>query len=270
METIEVQVQPHVKEGSNNKIDKDVQLIFRPINLMQTVLLNPKYHIKDGLIFPNNNSNKLIIKVHVVSLAILYFLRLIFLIFVYYKSNMFSYLVFNFLYDCIFRCVGLATNFVINVKKTTKNVQFVLSFQQAHRLLSNVSCDNHFIKRSWMSIAAIFAFYFVLIVYIFFILTHGQWDIFMNVTVKLMFDINIVYVLRLVKLLRDKLVLWNTQFLLAQKNGCSRLHSTGLFHAYVQILQCYNIIQDVYNGPVSFIWYYFYGISRQTSIWVTC
>ncbi|KAF9410601.1 hypothetical protein HW555_010368, partial [Spodoptera exigua] len=50
-------------------------------------------------------------------------------------------------------------------------------------------------------------------------------------------------------LLTDKVGLWNTQLLLIKNTGCSRLHSIHLFRAYVQILQCYEIILDVYEGP---------------------
>ncbi|KAH9644369.1 hypothetical protein HF086_006397 [Spodoptera exigua] len=38
-----------------HKIDKEVRQALRPINLMQNLVLNPRYQIKNDVILPNNN-----------------------------------------------------------------------------------------------------------------------------------------------------------------------------------------------------------------------
>lgn len=237
-------------------IDKEIQLAFRPINVMQNLLLNPRYQIKNNVILPNNHAHKSLIILMTLILAIMYTFR-------FERHFIFAqgvgFLAFGTTFEYSFRSAGLLMNLLIHFKKTKRSVEFVLYFQEVHRFLKQNSVDEKILKQSWFGVACIFGIYCVILGVIVPLLIRPPWDMFINILVRLSLDINIIYALRLMKLLTDTVRLWNAQLLIAQKVGCSRLHSASLFRAYVQILKCYEIILDVYKGPVScFLFIYWF------------
>ncbi|PZC83178.1 hypothetical protein B5X24_HaOG200823 [Helicoverpa armigera] len=68
--------QPNVVDVSfPNNVDKDVQAMLFPLNLMQNVLLCPKYRIKNNIISPNSVISNVISLIATIGYIILFRLR---------------------------------------------------------------------------------------------------------------------------------------------------------------------------------------------------
>lgn len=242
-------------EISNNKLDKEVFQMLRPLNLMQILLLNPKYHIKNNLINPNNCLNKFILISGAVMFLITYIYRIMEIIlddnFRRYSTT--DFLMFASIFDFFYRCMGFFMNFMINFSQTKTEVLFVLYFQEVHRFIHNKTCLKSFIMRSWMGVAALFGFYIIFLTYVYVLFLRPPWNVMFYILIMVTLDSNLIYAIRLIKLLTNKVVLWNIKFLLIRKNGCSKQEITKMLKAYVQILKCYNFIVNIYQIRVSHI-----------------
>lgn len=241
----------NVKPESNNKVNKEVQRIFFPMNLMQILVLNPKYRIRNNFINPNNCFNKFILLCgallflashihHILDIVLDVNVR---------RYSQIRFLIFATTFDVSFNCLGFVMNLTVNLIHSKKSVLFVLHFQEVHRFLSyNTSC---IILRNWLSVASIFAFYIFITVYDNFFILKPPWKTALFKIILVSIDANLIYALRLIALLTCEIELWNYQLSLVQKNGCSKLRAAKLFQAYDKIFKCYKLIKNIYQLPVS-------------------
>lgn len=258
METLFVQVNSENHNSDlNHQIDTEVQRIFRPLNLIQVLLLNPKYHTKNNFIHPNNCFNNFILIIGLLMFTATYTYHFIEQLFDEVAVNRFTsrYLfLFMTVSDMCYRNLGFFMNFLINLSQTYEIVSFVLHFQEVHRFLDNKTSNNRFIVRSWICVLAFIGFYLFTTVYLYLILAKPAWNVVFYMMGTACFDANSIYLMRTIKLLTDKTVLWNTKLLFAQKNVCNNLLVTcleKLFRAYNQILCCYQLVTNIYQIPVS-------------------
>lgn len=243
----------NIKPELSNKVDKEVQQIFFPLNLMQIILLNPKYYIKNNFIHPNNCFNKFISVSGAISFTTLYIHILLDMML---DENLRRYTPVNFvvfasIFTILFKCLGFIINSTIHFMYSKKSVLFVLYFQEVHRFLSNAADVKRCIIINWMSVAAIFIFFIIAVTYDYVMFFKPPWNI---VLYKLIFaaqDSNLIYAIRLMKFLTDKVKLWNIHLLRIQQNGSCRLQTKKMFQAYDQTLKCYNIVRNIYQLLVS-------------------
>ena len=243
----------NIQSFSNNLVDKDVQSILQPLNLMQILVLNPKYYLKNNFIHPNNHFNKLISFLG----AVLYVSTSLYRDFaVLLDENLRRYSVINFLYfasifNSIFFCAGYIMNFIVSTVQSKKNVAFVVGFQEIHRYLNDEKNLKRSIITSSIYPAAIFAVYFILICLMFSFHTTPQFIIIFNLLSLITIDTNIIYATRLIQLLTDKVTLWNDRVLLLAKEDCNEIECKKMFQIFMQISKCYAIYKDVFQTLVS-------------------
>lgn len=237
-----------------NRIDKDVQSIFWPLNFMQIILLNPKYQVKNNIIAPNNYINNVFLISGFITCIVTSIYRIIETVFDenlirYSDSNYYFYLSAS-IFDFSVRFSGFIMNFILNFGKTKKHVLVALYFQEVHRFIKNENSNKRFILISWLSVAGIFGYYIFLMIYLYFFLfrppLYGLFYIFCIIIV----DVNTIYFISLIILLTDKVKLWNLALLLTQRNGC-RMYCKQMFLAYDKILKCYAIVKELYQVLVS-------------------
>ena len=241
------------KSALQNHIDIEIHRIFLPLDVMQMLVLRPKYHIRNNLINPNNYLNNFIVLVGTLMFLITYIWRIVevFLDDFMIRYSTVNFLLFGSLFDFIYRCIGFIMNMLIIFTQSKNSVTFVLYFQEVHRFLKDKSNIKAFILRSWIGVAFYLGYYVFIFVYLYVFFLKPPWRLIVYVLIAVTFDANLIYVIRLSKLLTDKVVLWNIQLFLIKKNGCNKENIVKMISVYDKILKCYKIIIDMYRYPVS-------------------
>lgn len=230
------------------KIDKDVQSMLFPLNLMQILVLNPKYRMKNYIISPNNCFNKFMIYFGMVAYVSGYVYRVQE---ISLDPNFRRYVTITFLYsasyfDFIFYTTGFILNCIYHITGSKKMVMFVLTYQEVHRFIKNENCFKWSVIRSWIHVALIWSFY----IGTFLFMCLAPWHIVFNLLVVACLDSNLIYVIVLIALLRDKVKLWNLE-VKNLSNNVNDGHNKKMFEVYVDMLKCYEIVKNVFEQPVS-------------------
>lgn len=249
------------------KVDKDVHTLFFPLNLMQIIVLNPKYRIKNHFISPNNCFNKIIIFCAMMAYLSAYVYRVLEISF---DPNFRRYVTITFLYsasyfDFIFYSMGFVLNCVLNISKTKKMVTFVLTFQEVHKVIKNEDFYKWSVMRCWIHVVLIWSYY----IFTFIFMCLAPWHIVFNLLVILSLDVNLIYAIVLIELLRDKVQLWNLEVKNLPTDDSNDEHSIKMFEVYVNLLKCYKIVKNVFELQVSRIFELncFYGLCYRNFIY---
>ena len=236
----------------NNVVDKDVQSMILPLNILQNIFFYPKYRIKDNFINPNSFSSKLVSMLGMIAFSFLFLYR-VFEIhhnkIIRTKANI-VYL--SSYFDFISNSLGFILNYTINVVFTKRNVSFVLKIQDVHRFLKDETYVRHFVKWNWISGFLIFFIYIFLDMCCCLLIQVPLIDIFCCLSL-MSFDLNIVYAVRFIKLLSHKVDLWIIHAQYLQQMGASenKAYCRRMFQAYVNILECYDIYRSSFQEMAS-------------------
>ncbi|KAF9797788.1 hypothetical protein SFRURICE_017983 [Spodoptera frugiperda] len=231
-------------------IDREVQAILRPLNLMQHITFGPKYRIKNNYIFPNN------LLTNVLSLAAKIVFIFSYTYCVYFGSTYaerisqpITFLDFLRFYDCLFYCIGFALTFVIQVTQGKNSILFVLLFQEVHRFLNNKISIKQTVSSIW--IVVILTSLFVPVYFIVFcVLVNFPFYFIIPSHFLAAFDFNMVYATQVMKLLTNKVDLWVSQVKYGDKLESRHRgdYWRKLFQTYVDIMKCYDIHNNCYRA----------------------
>lgn len=253
----------------NNLVDKDVQSMLLPLNVMQNIMFCPKYRIKNDVIGPIGIIYSLVSLIGTGFFIFGFFHRLSIL----YDDNVTrdntthvhntKYLIAFF--DCGYYSFGLAMNFISGVIETKTYISLVLVFQNVHRFLNDTKISKHFTFWSWISIIMAGGFFTALFISISIKLRLPYYYI-LSCYSMVSFDFNYMYAIRFLKLLEDKIILWNTRALNSQGRRIVDTEEVKrLFDAYVNILECYGFYKVCFRKIVSteslFLGFFLYRVS---------
>lgn len=188
---------------SNNIVDKDVQSMFLPFT--QTILLSPKYRIKNNIISPNNLFNKRLLLCGTLICMSAYFFFINFsclrILIDLHSSKVVICIVF---YDFYYHVSEFLADFVINLVETKTSDLFILTIQAVHRCLNNEHSSTRYMKNSWITVSVIFFYYIVLCVCNYILNENFRVYLIVSLAALTHFGSNIVYAIRFIKLLRNK------------------------------------------------------------------
>lgn len=237
----------------NKIVEKDVQSILSPLNVFQYFTLCPKYRIANNYIKPNSFFSNSLSLLGTLFFIVLVGSRLYILDACSEFHQLTLFLRFSICYDWIFYSIGFVINFVIGITQSKNAINFVLTFQNVHRFLNNDINTKCFIVWNWIIVIGF------LFSYVFFFtcsniyLKLPYYYIYYSYTV-ISFDINVIYAIRILRLLKYKVLLWETKALGSLKivTGSSEDNiSKEMFKAYGNILECYNIYKKCFQHYVS-------------------
>ncbi|PZC77068.1 hypothetical protein B5X24_HaOG200718 [Helicoverpa armigera] len=227
-------------------VDKDVQSMLLPLNLMQTIALYPKYSIWNNVITPNSAISNVLSLCATMAATIVHIYEVFELC--YDADVVFKYIVssiqyFASFFDIFLTCIGFNFYYFICIFHSKNNVSFVLKFQKVHRFLTD-SKRKRFIFWNWITMASLIIFDVAVLIYIHVKLHFPLYNLFCCL-MSISFDVSMNYALRLMKLLSDKIEVWNmeAQNLRLLHHSNSDMHCQNMFKAYVQILECYNLFK---------------------------
>ena len=236
-----------IKLISNRTVDKDVQSMFFPLNLMHFIILCPKYRIKHDIITPNSLIS-VFVSMIMTLIAILTFVHSSYVITLNISDHA---SVFLYWFNCAFVCFGFALNFMIGLNLTKSNVQFVLMFQKVHRFINNQSGFNQIIIWTWIIVIMVFSSYVIVLTYLYANMSAKFSKVY-AAYFFIIFDVNIVYAIRVIRLLENKVVLWNIREFnpLEIENIRGAKYSYKVLQAYAEILECYDIFKHNFQAFV--------------------
>ncbi|PZC77065.1 hypothetical protein B5X24_HaOG200715 [Helicoverpa armigera] len=242
-----------IDNTNSNYIDKNLQTMLFPLNLMQNMMFFPKYSIYNNNIRSNSllsNFVSLCTTIAVISLHLYRSYKL-------YSDNIIREFI-NILYitsyfDIILTCIGFTINFIVSVYQSKNNVLFILKLQKVHTFLNGEQQFKRFMYRNWMFLVFEFLYFTFGLCFFCVKLNLPKYDYFCSLT-ALCFDVNLVYAIRMIKLLSDKVELWNieAQKLLQLNYVDIESHCQKMFDAYVHILECYDLFQCSYQQLIMF------------------
>ncbi|PZC77049.1 hypothetical protein B5X24_HaOG200698 [Helicoverpa armigera] len=251
--SIKMKPTAHPKEFTCTYIDRDVQKMYQPLNLMQQLTLNPKYQIKAGFIKPNNVKSILLSFCGLISYVGVSIYRVWELA---TDENMQRYTPIKFLnfatlIDASFNSTGYIMNFILPIIEVKQNITFILTFQEIHRFIHKT--DNcKIIVNNWISVITYFSFYIFACIYIY-VYYMPNWYVMYYVFILCTRDTNPIYAIGVIKLLTEKVFLWNSELLMSSKAGHREMRCDRMFRAYGHILSCYDVYKNIFQIPVSII-----------------
>lgn len=236
----------------NNFLDKDMQSMLLPLNLMQIFQFCPKYCIRDNFITPNSHFSQLLS----VFGTLLYISVLVYEIYnMYNKPNKFLSTTTPFIstnVNFVSNCLGFLLNLVLTISKTNENVLLILKIQEIYRFLNNKSSFKLFIISNWLAVM-VFLVWHICSTFFFCVMLDIPVHVILSSVILFSLDSHIVYAVRLIQFLKYQADLWNMRALQYERinHRDRQYYCEKLFLTYGNILDCYDIYKILYQQMVS-------------------
>lgn len=237
----------------NNAIDKEIQSLLLPLDLLQNIMLLPKYSIRDNFIYPNS----MVLKYIGLCAAIVYSASGAYRTYGFYNDRIIrvyfegtyimSYLDFLFYAGRYFMIYNL------NVVQTNSNVSFVLRYQKIHRFFKNSTYIKCFNFWSWFSV--IFIVFWLIFILATLLVTRAPFYLIIYFTFVILFDLCSIHASRLITLLKNSVVLLNVEIKSLEYTRVDQGHCNKLWKTYLNILKCYDSYICFHRHHVSAIFY---------------
>ena len=193
----------------NNVIEEDLQSVLKPLNLMQNLFLCAKYSIRDNIITANSSLYNCLRVLCVLTYQCCCIYNMIRLL---NQCDSWDY---SWLYcsttvsDCFIYMLGDVMSTCTNINHTHLNVLLVKKLQHVLRFLKISSIElRGFVAYSWISVIILNLFCIILIVIIRLIFTTVVVIELINIYASLIFNVNVIYAVLVLKLLEKMLKVW--------------------------------------------------------------
>ena len=243
------------KEKINeNVVDKYIQSIVKPMNIMDALFVCAKYSIRDDVITPNSR------RYSAMSVSAAIILTVIVYIMFFMSPNTTGLDVLNYyfinIYDIILYFCGFFLDALTKIGQRLNNVAFVLKIQNVHRILNlNGSSFNCFIITNWACVIAINCFHLSwMCMYFFTFYKIGVANILTSY-ICIRFDMNIICAARNLKLLNKTLNSWMTELCRANfvNDAADDQYWEIIFQSYVDITQTFEIHEKSFHRQVGYL-----------------
>lgn len=238
----------HVNMTYHNSVDKDIQSMFQPLNIMLTICFCPKYRIKNNSICPNSHL------LNILSVCgNMFFIAILLIRLCMFHSNETFNQYFGFLYiisyfHICFYSIGFILNYFLTIIQVRKNINFVMTIQRIHRFFNNKRYIESFTLVNWIYVLCLFliyifatCFFYVTIINSFVILSF------------ICFDVNIIYAIRCIAYLKEMLCLWNDEISrpLLKRDMNTKHYCKAMLQTYMDILSAFDTFKSTFKYFVS-------------------
>lgn len=186
-------------------IDKDVLLMLKPLNMMESLFLCAKYKIRDDMVLANNSYYRLVSLFGLLIIITLHLYALWFDVRFGNLGRLGSIVQMCYIVNAIFIAVGFLLNHYLTLKHRYNNVLLLLKLHNAHRII-NVDARKC-MKTNWVILVLLNCFFFLWLFYFWSTFDIHCWDIITTYS-TILFDINVLYASRLLSILKLYLEMW--------------------------------------------------------------
>lgn len=230
----------------NNIVDKDLQLVLKPLNLAQNLFFCAKFSIRDNFV----TSNSRCYNYFSIFCAILYtiFLSILLIISCVYLFSRTTVLIIilQMFYQAYSACFGYTVNIISNIVHCNNNVCLLLKIQH---VLRSLKIDGRYLRRvlffNWIAVV------FISILYILGKINEN-FKIEVNTIIiqspTILFEVNILYATCIVKLLKKALNVWTAEVKMPITQGLEdKCYWNKMFKMYLNILESYDLFQKTFR-----------------------
>lgn len=246
--------------NSGNILDKEFEQMLFPLNLMQYVLLQPKYNIVKGVVKANNYASQVIYFIGVLLIA---FITVVHLVTLENSLQMCFSNVIHFVgvLDCVCQIGYCLVLFIHHIVEGNRNVLLILKIHRVYKTLKN---GNNFKKiryENWIYIGIIPLTVIVLVC------VTIKVDSYLSLLYTypfIYYNGNVIYATRVLNLLTHEVKLWKDEmnrFVVkcSQKNHTQLrkylnevcLQRERLCSSYLDIMTAFKLCGRLYHVPVS-------------------
>lgn len=224
-----------------------MQQMLLPLNLMQNVTLCPKYRIKDNFIAPNSIISKCFSFCGSILYISLFFYRSVKLFLDFHEPGKIHVPTFYSYYYCL----GFVLNFIQCITQSDYNVKFVLMIQDVHRVINDKCCFSRLTFWSWFTCSFVTVLFIICYMVFHIALTMPLY--YIPTCLLIMFDFQMIYAIRLIRLLEIKIYLWEIEILGDHdfESSESKWFNEKMFKIFTNIFECYRIYQKSFKFFVS-------------------
>ncbi|KAF9423451.1 hypothetical protein HW555_001260, partial [Spodoptera exigua] len=237
-----------------------------PLNLLLYFMFCPKYCIKNYFIRPNSVTMK----------CVSFIASLIFMVtytYTFYLFNQDKYVprvrhlieFVVFLHNS-FCCVGFALNFMFVITSNKESIKFVVMFQKVHRILNSKTDSKRIAINNWIVVILTLTSYPIYYIVFSHFVPLSMYFIIGCLCISFI-DFNVVYAIQIIKMLSNKVKLWNIRVELFEelegKHGVN--YWKKLFQIYVDLMECYKMHNFCYQAPIV---YYLIDVSIHSLVYI--
>lgn len=234
-----------------NVINKDLQSILKPLNMMQSLFMCAKYKIRDGLITANNLSYCFLSVLALILVGIINVYTMYLEITSDETTPVLSIVVWiDYISNAIFVMLSFSLTYYTNMIYRYDNVLLFLKVQNANKILEIDSRKQ--MRINWLVIVFLISLYFFSLLYFCCAFEGiGVWEV-TALGFDMLMDINLIYASRFLNLLRNYLAVWVKVVNSTQLTGEIDDGSWNkLFTAFMDIVEAYQLLAKTFRGLVS-------------------
>lgn len=219
-----------------NSVDRDIQSMLRPLNIMQTSCFYPKYSIKNNVIQPNSRLTNIKSICGTIFFISVFLQRLIFFHFNHFIREYMKFIYVLSHFDFWYFLVAFILNCYLNITQVHENIKFVLKIQKIHRFFNDKKYLKFFTLVNWFCVLWIYGTY---ILFVYYSYRATQNLVFLSL---FCFDANMIYAIRCITYLKDMLDSWNEEITRPRS-----MRDIDMKHYYKAMLQTYTDILSSYD-----------------------
>ena len=231
-------------------IEKYLQSILKPFNIMQALFFCAKYKLEEDLIIQNSLSYYIRSAVGIIFYICGSFGVLFASTYTTYTKKHPDLMLFGNINDIVVFVSGILLDFYTNITQKRNNVLLVSSIQNVHSILKiNGNIFKRFIIFNWIYVIALIVFHILWIFYYCSFFSGLSLSDIIESCLHICFDINIVYTAMVMKLNTKTVTVWVENVQNAKCNKDERFWNS-YFKAYVEILKSYQLIETTVQKQV--------------------
>lgn len=234
-----------------NYVTDEVQTILFPFTIIQSILLVPKYRIKNNII----TSNDVLLKIVILYGTAIYILVIAYQIIHNSDDTVQEVTVtkvqnFHVYINCIFIITGVIANCLNNIWIQSKfNVMFVLKLQKILRFFNNVVIYMKYVRRNRICIITIVCLYILFVIYNCLMYPNLPFHVILSSCIIIIFDIDMICAIIFIQLLNDMAVEWCRETVSYIEN---EKKLKPLFEIYIDLMKTYEMYKNNFHILVSF------------------
>ena len=233
-------------------IEKDLQSVLKPFNVMEALFFSAKYRIRDNIIMTNHYLYS-ILSMFVTSILVCYCYYDWFGFTCVFDYEGFQLLQrFNLVLIYFLLVIGSFSSCYTNIFLESKNILFVIKIQDVYRVLRDTGSFKHFVIPNWIYVITINVYQIVWLFYTYYYFDFTTSGFKFSPYFWIIHDIHLLYISTTLKLMTTLLKAWieNIQKPGSVENSEHDCYWNTMYQAYLNILDASKLFETTLHHSV--------------------